>query len=228
MLKVDDFTRRVTRKDKTVTFNHNRLPQEPPKLFSLGENEAFIERTFDESGYQFFLLFNDEGNYPFWVLNEEGGVPDVLEPIGDDLVAGKHSAFIFWVDKEHGDRKVLVGVWQGYIDRNTYYDGPFDQLADDYAEEVQIKEYMERAYPSLRGYLDKYGYFNYRTDGMRLALSTYLFYDDYAHARRYMAEAMASGDPYRHISEAWRIRPGGPDYTPPREGPSSGPTVAPK
>ena len=65
VVKVDDFTYRVTHRAKTVTFNHNRLPQEPPKLFSLGEDEAFIERTFDESGYQFFLLFNDEGNYPF-------------------------------------------------------------------------------------------------------------------------------------------------------------------
>ena len=140
------------------------------------------------------------------MLNEEEGVPDVLDPIGDDLVAGEHIAFVFWVDKDRGNRKVLVGVWQGYVDRNTYYDGPFDQLADDYAVESGISEYMQRAYPSQRGWLDEYGYFAYREGGARLALSTYLFYDDYAHARRFMAEAKASDDPYRYISEAWRKR----------------------
>ena len=204
--KVDESTYRVRYQDKAVIFRFNKLVQEPPKLFPLGEDEVFIERTFDESGFQFFLLFNERGNYPFWVLNEEEGVPDVLDPIGDDLVAGEHIAFVFWVDKDRGNRKVLLGVWQGYVDRNTYYDGPFDQLADDYAVESGISEYMQRAYPSQRGWLDEYGYFAYREGGARLALSTYLFYDDYAHARRFMAEAKASDDPYRYISEAWRKR----------------------
>ncbi len=204
--KLGESAYQVKYRDKAVTFKFNVLVQEPPKLFPLGEDEVFVERTFDESGFQFFLLFNEKGNYPFWVLNEEEEVPDVMDSIGDDLVAGEHSAFVFWVDKDHGDRKVLVGVWQGYVDRNTYYDGPFDQLADDYALESGISEYMQRAYPSQRGWLDEYGYFTYREGGARLALSTYLFYDDYADARRFMEEAKASDDPYRHISEAWRER----------------------
>ena len=162
---MDESTYRVRYQDKAVIFRFNKLVQEPPKLFPLGEDEVFIERTFDESGFQFFLLFNERGNYPFWV------------------------------DKDCGNRKVLVGVWQGYVDRNTYYDGPFYQLADDYAVESGISEYMQRAYPSQRGWLDEYGYFAYREGGARLALSTYLFYDDYAHARRFMAEAKASDDP---------------------------------
>jgi hypothetical protein len=60
---------------------------------------VFVQRTFDKSGYQFFLLFNEKSNYLFWVLNEEPGVPDVLEPAGEDLLVGRRSGFAFWVDK---------------------------------------------------------------------------------------------------------------------------------
>ena len=214
VVKVDSFTYQVAYRGKTVTFNLNRLPQEPPKLFPLGEDEVFIERTFDESGYQFFLLFNEKGNYPFWVLNEEEGVPDVLEPLGEDLLVRSRSAFAFWVDENHGNRNVLVGVWRFHANRNDYFDGPFDQLADNYAGEVGISEYIQRAYPGLRGKIDKYGIYTDRESGTRVALSTYLFYDTYADVRRFMENARASDDPYRYISEAWRGRDNSPNATP--------------
>ena len=51
-----------------ITFNLNKLPQDPPKLFDLAPNEEFVMRTYDESGYQFFLIYNNELRYLFWVL----------------------------------------------------------------------------------------------------------------------------------------------------------------
>ena len=63
------------------------------------------------------------------------------------------------MDEAHGDRKVLVAVRRLNISRNDYFDGPFDQLADNYADETQVAVYMQRAFPSLQGRIDKYGYY---------------------------------------------------------------------
>ena len=119
-----------------IKFNLHKLSQEPPQLFTLSADEVFVERTFDESGFQFFLLFNQRKNYFLWVLNEEEMVPDILEPQAEDLLVGKRSGFAFWIDKAHGDRKIFVAV-RGYsATRNDYYDGPFDQLADNHVDEI--------------------------------------------------------------------------------------------
>jgi len=152
--KIDNFTYLVRADSKEVIFHLNELDQTPPSLFNLGEDELFVERTFDESGYQFFLLFNERENYFFWVLNEEEPLPDVLEPVADDLLVGKRSGFAFWVDDAHDARKVLFAVRKLSVTRNDYHDGPFDQLADNYAEETNVSEYMQRAFPALRGRID--------------------------------------------------------------------------
>ena len=160
--KNHDFSYVVHYRDKSVTFDLHRLSQDPPKLFPIAEDEVFVERTFDESGYQFFLLFNEKKDYFFWVLNEEEIVPDDLEPyeepLHESLVVGRRSGFAFWVDAAHGNRKVLAAIYGQHATRNNYYDGPFDQLADNYADEIDIKGYMERAFPNMKGRIDKYGY----------------------------------------------------------------------
>ena len=51
---------RAAYRGKQVAFNLHPLEQEPPRQFELASNEKFIQRTFDESGYEFFLLFNTE------------------------------------------------------------------------------------------------------------------------------------------------------------------------
>ena len=152
---------RAAYRGKQVAFNLHPLEQEPPRQFELAANEKFIQRTFDESGYEFFLLFNTERNYFFWVLNEEGPVPDtfVPDPGIPELLIGNRSGFAFWVDAEHGDRKVMLAIRRLNSSRNDYYDGPFDQLADNYADETEVAKYMQLAAPGLRGRIDKYGYY---------------------------------------------------------------------
>lgn len=204
--KVDRFTYDVHHRGKTVRFNLHQIPQEPPKLFALRENEVSVERTFDESGYQFFLLFNEEKDYFFWVLNEENGVPDVLTTIEgyDDVLVGKRSGFAFWEDDL--GRKVLASIRQHSVTRNDYYDGPFDQLADNYAQEVRIREYMIKATPAYEGRINEYGYFIKDQYGnpidrpMRVALSTYQTYYTQNQFLTFIEQAKASDDPYQYIS----------------------------
>ena len=128
---------------KTVVFHLHRLRQEPPAKFTLGKDEQFVMRTFDESGYQFFLLFHRERPFFFWVLNEEETVPDTFEPVFEGFEAGRRSGFVFWVDRDHGNRRVLVAVRRASSVRNDYYDGPFDQLADNDADQTQVAEYIQ-------------------------------------------------------------------------------------
>lgn len=185
-----------------VTFNLHKLRQEPPRLFELASNEIFIERTFDESGYQFFLLYNTDRNYFFWVLNEEETVPDTFEsdPVNAELSIGKRSGFAFWVDQEHGDRKVLVAIRRLNSSRNDYYDGPFDQLADNDAEETRVAEYMQLAAPGLRGRIDKFGYYTDKVRPMRVALACYYSYLARSDLRQFFERAKKSEDVYQYIS----------------------------
>ncbi len=209
---------RVTYNKRSVIFNLHKLRQDPPNLFPLGKDEVFVERTFDDGGMQFFLLFNERSNYFIWVLNEEERVPDFFNTINEDLVAGKLSGFAFWVDKAHGGRKVLLAVRRLSVIRNDHYDGPFDQLADNYVDQTHISEYMIKANPSLAGHIDKYGYYTDTDRPLRVALSEYGSYYTTSELQQLLARAKASEDPYQIIS-----RGGVPLPEPPTPPPSPAP-----
>ena len=197
---LDPFTYKVSYNQREVVFNLHKLSQEPPQLFSLGEQEKSVMRTFDESGYQFFLIFNENKNFFMWVLNEEEPYSDVLMPLSDDLLVGRKSGFAFWVDKAHNDRKVLIAIRGANATRNDYYDGPFDQLADNYVKQTNISEYMVRAAPSLRGRIDKYGYFTDRDRPSRVSISPYYVYFSEQALNLYFDRIKGAEDPYFLIS----------------------------
>jgi len=196
----DPFTWLVSYNKKNVTFHLHKLSLEPPKSFALKTNEVFIERTFDESGMQFFLLFNTTGNYFFWVLNEEEIVPDEFIQLEKDVLVGRRTGFAFWIDPEKKPRKVLATVRKISVTRNDYYDGPFDQLADNYVDQNKISMWMERAIPSIKGRIDKYGYYTDVERPSRVALSCYGNYYTHAEVMDFVKRAKASTDAYQFIS----------------------------
>ena len=200
--EIDKFTWEVRYNKRSVIFHFNQLKQIPPVSFKLGPDETFIERTFDESGMQYFLLFNTKSNYFFWVLNEEEIVPDTFEQIVDNVLQGQRTGFVFWVDKDRQNRKVLASVRSISVTRNDYYDGPFDQLADNYVDESHISEWMGRAYSGLKGRIDKYGYFTDTSFGSRVALSNYGTYFTIADIQNFVARALAEADPIYFFSRS--------------------------
>ncbi len=202
VMEQDRFTYSVDFQDKRVLFHFLELDQSQPAALFLAPGERFVERTFDESGYQSYLVFNEIDDYFFWVLNEEEGQPDRFEAPAANLLIGKRSGFAFWVD-ERG-RKILAGIRQLNIRRNDYYDGPFDQLADNYAAEVGISELIQRAFPSLEGQIDTYGYYIDRTPSVRVALSTYRQYVSTSDITQFVAALAAVDDPYAVISRGGR------------------------
>ena len=196
------FVWEVEYEGKTVAFRFNELRQDRPASFALPQGEIFIQRTFDESGLQFFLLFNRDHNYFSWVLNEEEIVPELLAEFegNPDILIGGKSGFLFWIDREHGNRKVLMAIRRASVQRNDYYDGPFDQLADNYARETNVSEYMQRADPNIRGNIDEFGYYLDRDEALRVAISPYYTYGDHDDLHAYVTLFEAASDPLDFIS----------------------------
>lgn len=203
----DAFTSMVKYKGKSVTFHLHRLPQIPPKSFTLPSGEEFVERTCDESGFQFFLLYNTTGKYFLWVLNTEAPVPDHLHPVGDGALLGRRSGFLFWTDKANGNRKVLAAVRDASVVRNDYFDGPFDQLADNYADQSGIRKRMEESLPHCKGRIDKWGYYTDVSPPKRVALTNYGTWHFLPDALEFLKKAKDSGDVLKFISLSGRPKP---------------------
>ena len=200
--RIDPYIYSVNLDGRAVTFHLHKLLQEIPKLFSLRTNEVFIERTFDESGLQFFLLFDTRRNYFSWVLNEEEVVPDLFDEISDDILIGRHTGFVFWRDAKQNGRKVLSMVSRKSVLRNDPFDGPFDQLADNDVQTTKIGEWMERAFPRLKGRIDKYGYYKDMKQPSRVALTCYGMYDLAAEVSEFILLVKACSDPCECISKS--------------------------
>lgn len=172
--KISDFKYAISYNGKKVIFNINEIPQTQPKLFTLEDGEVVVQRTLDESGFGFFLIFNEKEPHFMFVLDEERNVPDRLFKFNNELATGQKSRFAFYLD-EKNQRKILMGVHAENITSNNYYDGPFDQLADNYIKTSDFKKYLEATYPELIGQIDNYGKFIQYPDA-RVALTPYYPY----------------------------------------------------
>jgi len=188
--KIDSLTYSVTYQEKKVIFRLNNIPQSIPDNMQLREGEEFVFRTFDESGFQFALVFDGHNPAFRFILDETAPLPDVLQSIDDKLMMGLRSGFAFYLDKEL-DRKVLVGVDMGNVAVNNYYDGPFDQLADNFIIDDRFKSYLLRAYDSLEANKINNQGVSLGDDGKpgtgRIALHPLLMYNSLQHLQEYVA-----------------------------------------
>lgn len=173
IIKLSDFDYSLAFAGRVVEFRLNQISQAPPLVANLRPGEKFLMRTFDESGLPFLLLF-DEANKSFlWVLD---GNPTIDEK----------SDFVFYDDKDF-NRKVLYGVSAENIKRNNYFDGPFDQLADNFIKGEGIRPYLEMAYPYTKGQIDSFGYFleNGARTSTRVAITPYYAYESDEDLRKF-------------------------------------------
>ena len=109
------------------------------------------------------------------------------------------------LDAAHDGRKVLVGIHGSNATVNNYYDGPFDQLADNYVDQTNISEYLQLTSSTLKGRIDKYGYFTDRQGGSsRVAVSPYFVYFSDNELNFIMDTIRSSPDPYHTISSRGR------------------------
>lgn len=150
----------------------------------LTDSEQFVSGVMDESGILFQLLFNTDSHTFYYLLTPHAEMAEhwiVLEEATEyRVLLGQRSRFIILEDSDT-DRWLLVGVSAAEVRRNTYFDGPFDQVPPD----LNLAPMLEKAYPyTTRGAgIDMHGSFRDRED-TRVAVSPYQPYQTPAEMRK--------------------------------------------
>jgi hypothetical protein len=156
--KIERFLYRLTFGGKSVLFELNDLSQVKPPADALAPGEKFIGPVFDDSGIRFFLVYNPAIRSFFYILDETVLLADELLPNPRDarLLIGLRTGFSYYRDRLR-ERKILVGVYENNVRLNNYYDGPFDQLPDNFIEGETLRDALLQVQPSLKGQIDRFG-----------------------------------------------------------------------
>lgn len=156
--KVEPLIYRVTYLGKSVIFALNDLSQVKPPAGALGPDELFLGPIFDESAIQFYLIFNKKLKIFHYILNEIEPVPDqFFSPKKTNrILVGKRTGFAFYKDHRL-NRKILIGAFEGNMRQNNYFDGPFDQLPDNFVEGDILRQVILQVRPQLKGQIDRFG-----------------------------------------------------------------------
>jgi hypothetical protein len=195
----DAFTVEMKFNAHTVTFHLHQLPQTPPPAALMRSDEQFLERTCDDSGLQFYLMYHRTGNFFFWLLDNV--TPGNYSPLGCDLQLETRTDFVFHVS---GERRLLVGVKRANVQQNTAFDGPFDQLADNYALASRRQTLLEKAVPECAGRIDAWGNYLDTAKPKRVALVPYFIYHDLAELEKFMIAKPADALLERYVSRQGR------------------------
>jgi len=156
--KLEPLIYRISYGSRSVVFELNDLGNVKPPPGALAADESYIGPVFDESAMRFFLIFNRKLKVFHYVLDETIAIADQLIPISgsERILIGKRTGFAYYRD-DRINRKILIGVFEGNSRVNNYYDGPFDQLPDNFIEGETLREAILAVDPSLTGKIDRYG-----------------------------------------------------------------------
>lgn len=156
--KISPLVYRVSHAGRSVVFELNDLSHVKPPDGKLAADETYIGPVFDESAIRFFLVFNRKLKIFHYILDETITVADQLIKIPDTdrVLIGKRTGFAYYRDHRL-DRKILIGVFEGNSRVNNYYDGPFDQLPDNFIEGETLREAILAVDPTLAGRIDRFG-----------------------------------------------------------------------
>jgi hypothetical protein len=157
---LDRLVYRLTYAGKSVVFALNDLSQVRPPAPSLAPGETFIGPIFDESAIRFFLVYNSKLKTFLYILDETVKVAEDFFPAGrsNRILVGKRTGFAFYKDRLR-DRKILIGVFEANYRLNTHFDGPFDQLPDNFIEGETLRKAILEVAPGLKGKIDRFGSF---------------------------------------------------------------------
>jgi hypothetical protein len=173
--KLERLVYRLSYGGKRVVFALNDLSRVKPPTTAIGPNEAFIGPIFDESAIRFFLVFNSKLRLFHYLLDETAKLADefFLSKRTDRILVGKRTGFAFYRDHRL-DRKILIGVYQGNVRVNNYFDGPFDQLPDNFIEGEALRRAILEVEPRLKGQIDRFG--SSPTGEVRFMIDPYMQY----------------------------------------------------
>jgi hypothetical protein len=158
--RVEALVYRVSYQGKSVVFALNDLSQVKPPASALAPEEKFIGPVFDESGIRFFFVYNSRLKLFYFILDETVPVADGLEPArgGDRILIGKRTGFAFYRDHRL-DRKILIGAYKSNSLVNNYFDGPFDQLPENFIAGNALHDLIVDFDPDVKGKIDRLGHY---------------------------------------------------------------------
>jgi hypothetical protein len=156
--KVEPLVYRVTYQGKSVVFALNDLSDVKPPATALAPDEEYVGPSFDESGIRFFLVFDKKLKVFHFILDETIKVADQFEPSPrtDRILIGKRTGFAFYRDHLR-DRKIMIGAYEPNMLTNTWFDGPFDQLGDNFIHGEVLRDALIAQDSSLKGRIDRFG-----------------------------------------------------------------------
>ncbi|MGD9539885.1 hypothetical protein [Methylocystis sp.] len=158
--KVAPLTYRVTQGSKSVIFALEDLSGVRPPESAIGPNEEFLGPIIDESGMRFYLVYNSRLKLFHYVLDENSAGADELvrSRRNDRLFIGRRTGFAFYRDRRL-DQRILIGVREEDSRLNTYFDGPFDQLPENFIKGESLRDAIVDFDPSVSGEIDRFGNF---------------------------------------------------------------------
>jgi hypothetical protein len=175
--KIERLLYRISYRGKSVVFALNDLSQVKPPAGSLAPGEKFIGPIFDDSGVRFFLVYNSRLKLFLYILDETEKARETFLPVPrtDRILIGERTGFAYYRDDKL-DRKILIAVYEDELRLNTHFDGPFDQLPDNFIEGETLRAAILDVRPDLKGKIDRFG----RLAGgkVRYAIKPYLGYSD--------------------------------------------------
>jgi hypothetical protein len=173
--KVDAWTYRVTYEGKSVVFGLNKMEGVKPPPTAIAPGERYLGPVFDESAVRFFLVYNSKLKQFLYILDETGPPADILvtSQITDRILMGKRTGFAFYQDHKL-NRRILIGAYEGNSAVNNYFDGPFDQLPDNFFEGDVLRDILLEIDPKMKGTIDRFGS---SFDGeTRYMIAPYMYY----------------------------------------------------
>ncbi len=146
--KLSDFTYKVSFEKYSTTFHLNNLSQTKNKVPPAG-NDKFVGRAFDESGLIFNLMYNKPSKKIYFILDKPGSTPETFIQHKTKIFIGKRTGFVFFEDQFQN--YILVAANAEEVYKNTWYDGPFDQLPENFYKKIKFWDVVYDAFPELKG-----------------------------------------------------------------------------
>lgn len=156
--KLDRLVYRVSFRGTSVVFELNDLAGVKPPEGFLRPQEVHIGPVNDDSGIRFHLVWNPEQKLFHYILDEAAPPNETFRSsrVSPRILIGKRTGFAFFRER-YRDRKILIGVYASNAAVNNYYDGPFDQLPDNFMEGDTLQKAILAVEPSLKGKIDRFG-----------------------------------------------------------------------
>ena len=156
--KIEPLVYRVTFGERQVVFELNDLSKVTPPAQFVTPDEKYLGPVFDDSGMRFFLVFNPKLKVFHYILDETIKIPEQFRQSNQTnrILIGVRTGFAYYLDLRM-NRKILIGVFEANSRVNNYFDGPFDQLPDNFVKEDELRDAILAVEPSLAGKVDRVG-----------------------------------------------------------------------